>query len=93
MYSYSSYIGLKVLPIKVLWGQSIHYLGTWTLKDREEAQNFKTYRQPLQLFKPQQRRVKVSTLRLSSRLSIRFRGLGLIMQGSGFKVSGVRDSN
>ena len=33
MYSYSIYIGLKVVPIQVLWGQSIYYLGTWTLRD------------------------------------------------------------
>ena len=26
MYSYSIYIGLKVLPIQVLWVQSIYYL-------------------------------------------------------------------
>ena len=26
------YFGLKVVPIYVLWGESICYLGTWTLR-------------------------------------------------------------
>ena len=32
MYPNSIYFGLKVVPISVLWGQSIYYLGTWTLR-------------------------------------------------------------
>ena len=32
MYPNSIYFGLKVVPIQVLWGQSIYYLGTWTLR-------------------------------------------------------------
>ena len=32
MYPNSIYFGLKVVPIKVLEGQSIYYLGTWTLR-------------------------------------------------------------
>ena len=32
MYLNSIYIGLKVVPIQVLWGQSMSYLGTWTLR-------------------------------------------------------------
>ena len=35
MYSYSIYIGLKVVPKKVHWGQSMSYLGTWTLREIE----------------------------------------------------------
>ena len=31
MYPNKRYIGLKVVPIWVLWGQSIYCLGTWTL--------------------------------------------------------------
>ena len=31
MYPNSINFGLKLIPIKVLWAQSIHYLGTWTL--------------------------------------------------------------
>ena len=32
MYPNSRYLGLKVVAILVLWGQSIYYLGTWTLR-------------------------------------------------------------
>ena len=32
MYPNSSYFGLKVVPTKALWSQSIYYLGTWTLR-------------------------------------------------------------
>ena len=32
MYPNSIYFGLKVVPIEVLWGQSILYLSTWTLR-------------------------------------------------------------
>ena len=32
MYPPSIYFGLNVVPIKVLCGLSIHYLGTWTLQ-------------------------------------------------------------
>ena len=35
MYPNSGYFDRKVVPIWVLWGQSIYYLGTWTLRDRE----------------------------------------------------------
>ena len=28
----SIHVGLKVVPIWVLWGQSIYYLGTWALR-------------------------------------------------------------
>ena len=34
MYPNSIYFDLKVVPIKVLWGQSIYYVGTWTIRDR-----------------------------------------------------------
>ena len=29
---YLGLLGLKVVPILVLWGQSIYYLATWTLR-------------------------------------------------------------
>ena len=32
MYPDSIYVALKVIPIWVLWAQSIYYLGTWTLR-------------------------------------------------------------
>ena len=32
MYPNSIDFGLKVVPISVLWGLSIYYLGTWTFK-------------------------------------------------------------
>ena len=32
MYPNSIYFGLKAVPIAVLWGQSIYYLGAWTLR-------------------------------------------------------------
>ena len=34
MYPKSIYFGLNVVPIQVLWGQSIYYLGTWTVRVR-----------------------------------------------------------
>ena len=34
MYPNSLYFGPKVVPIKVLWGQKICYLGTWTFRER-----------------------------------------------------------
>ena len=33
MYPNSIYFGLKLVSIWVLWGQSIYYVGTWTLRD------------------------------------------------------------
>ena len=30
----SIYVGLKVVPIWVLWGQCIYYMSTWTLRER-----------------------------------------------------------
>ena len=35
MYPSSRYFGLEVVPIWVLWGQSIYNLGTWTLRECE----------------------------------------------------------
>ena len=32
MYPCSIYIGLRVVPKEVVWGQSIYCLGTWTLR-------------------------------------------------------------
>ena len=32
MYSYSVYIGLNVVLIWVLWGPSVCYMSTWTLR-------------------------------------------------------------
>ena len=32
MYPNSMYFGLKVLPKKVRWAQSIYYLSTWILR-------------------------------------------------------------
>ena len=29
------YNGLEVIPVWVVWGQSIYYLGTWTLQNME----------------------------------------------------------
>ena len=34
MYPNSRYFGLKVVPIWVLWGQRLYYLGTWSLRER-----------------------------------------------------------
>ena len=30
----SIYVGLKVVPIREIWSQSIYFLGTWTLRVR-----------------------------------------------------------
>ena len=35
----SRYLGLKVVPILVVWGQSIYYLGTWILWGRKNREN------------------------------------------------------
>ena len=34
-YPNSLYFGLKVVPTQVVWGHSIYYLGTWTLRVRD----------------------------------------------------------
>ena len=34
MYPNSIYFGLKVVPIREIWSQSIYFLGTWTLRVR-----------------------------------------------------------